>query len=72
MADETAERGPGAVRAIASVAAIGGALLYLSNPGVPTLEWIPDGAPLMGNLDELCATLVLVWGVVGLFRKRGR
>ncbi len=36
------------------------ALLYLVNPGAGIFELIPDNMPLIGNLDEAAATLLLL------------
>lgn len=35
-------------------------LFYLINPGAGFLELIPDNFPLIGNLDEAAATLLLL------------
>jgi hypothetical protein len=43
---------------IIAIAAI--ALLYLINPTAGILEFIPDNFPLIGNLDEAGATLILI------------
>ncbi len=36
------------------------AFLYLMNPTLGILELIPDNLPLIGNLDEAGATLILL------------
>ncbi len=36
------------------------ALVYLMNPTLGILELIPDNLPLIGNLDEAGATLILL------------
>lgn len=36
------------------------ALLYLVNPTAGFLEFIPDNLPLVGNLDEVGATAILL------------
>ncbi len=36
------------------------ALLYLINPGMGVFELIPDNMPLIGNLDEAGAAVLLV------------
>lgn len=36
------------------------ALFYLANPGAGVLEIIPDNLPLVGNLDEAFATMLLL------------
>jgi len=33
--------------------------LYLCNPGLGLFEFIPDGIPIIGNIDELSATYLL-------------
>ena len=35
-------------------------LLYLMNFGVGVIELIPDNIPIVGNLDEATATILLV------------
>jgi hypothetical protein len=35
-------------------------VLYLSNIGVGVVEFIPDNLPVVGNLDEAIATLLLI------------
>jgi hypothetical protein len=70
MAEGRSEAG-GAVRSMTALAAVAGGLAYLANVGWSALEWIPDGAPLFGNLDEFGASLALAWGARTLFR-RGR
>lgn len=34
--------------------------LYLSNIGVGIVEFIPDNLPVVGNIDEAIATLILL------------
>lgn len=36
------------------------ALIYLINPGAGFIEFIPDNLPLVGNLDEAGATVLLM------------
>jgi hypothetical protein len=36
------------------------ALLYLLNPSLGLFEFLPDNIPLLGNLDEASATMVLL------------
>lgn len=36
------------------------AVIYLLNPDAGLLELIPDNIPLIGNLDEVAATLLLL------------
>ncbi|MBL8134268.1 MAG: DUF1232 domain-containing protein [Anaerolineae bacterium] len=40
--------------------AAGVALLYLINPTAGFIEFIPDNLPLVGNLDEVGATAILI------------
>ncbi len=35
-------------------------LLYLLNIGIGVIELIPDNIPLVGNLDEATATILLI------------
>ncbi len=35
-------------------------LLYLFNPGMGFLELIPDNMPIIGNLDEAGAAILLI------------
>jgi uncharacterized membrane protein YkvA (DUF1232 family) len=44
------------------IAALGGllGLLYLLNPGAGIFELIPDNIPLIGNLDEAAAVLLIL------------
>jgi len=35
-------------------------LLYILNPGAGVFELIPDNIPLIGNLDEATAVMVLL------------
>ena len=53
------------------------AVLYLLNPTLGVFELIPDNLPLVGNLDEATATMVLItamryfgWDVTDLFKSR--
>jgi hypothetical protein len=46
------------------LAAAGGAIisvLYLLNPGWGVFELLPDNLPIIGNLDEVFFTLLLLW-----------
>jgi hypothetical protein len=44
-----------------AVAAVGFvSVIYLINPGAGFIEFIPDNAPLVGNLDEAAATALLL------------
>lgn len=44
-------------------------LVVLLNPGAGTLDIIPDWFPIIGNLDEGAAGILLVWCLQYLFRK---
>lgn len=51
--------------------------IYLVNPTFGVFEFLPDNLPLVGNLDEATATMVLLgalryfgWDVTDLFLKR--
>jgi hypothetical protein len=44
-------------------------LIVLLNPGAGLFFEIPDNIPLIGNLDEGAATLLLVWAVRTLLQK---
>lgn len=53
------------------------ALLYLLNPTAGFVEFLPDNIPLLGNIDEATATMVLLgalrffgWDLTTLFVKR--
>lgn len=35
-------------------------LLYLFNPGAGVFEFLPDNIPLVGNVDEMTATMLLL------------
>ncbi len=43
---------------ILAVAAV--AIIYIGNPGAGFIELIPDNAPIIGNLDEAGAVLILI------------
>jgi hypothetical protein len=47
------------------------ALFYLVNPGWGVFEFIPDNIPLIGNVDETVATLVLLRSMIeiGIIKK---
>jgi hypothetical protein len=49
--------------------AVAAGLLYLVNPGAGVLELLPDGAPLVGNLDEAAATAFLILGLRLVFAR---
>lgn len=49
-------------------------VIYLLNPDAGVLELIPDNIPIIGNLDEVAATILLLkvlkyfrWDIFGLF-----
>lgn len=42
------------------------AVVYLLNPDAGLIELIPDNIPLIGNLDEVAAT-ILLFRVLGYF-----
>jgi hypothetical protein len=44
-------------------------LIFLLNPGWGVFFEIPDNLPLVGNLDEGAATLILLWAVRTLLEK---
>ena len=53
------------------------AFLYLLNPTFGVFEFLPDNIPLMGNVDEAMATMVLLgalryfgWDLTNLFVKQ--
>lgn len=53
------------------------AFVYLANPTLGVFEFLPDNLPLVGNIDEATATMVLLgvlryfgWDLTNLFVKR--
>jgi hypothetical protein len=53
------------------------AFLYLVNPTMGLFEFLPDNLPLVGNVDEATATMVLLgvlryfgWDLTNLFSER--
>ena len=53
------------------------AFLYLMNPTLGLFEFLPDNLPLVGNVDEATATMVLLgvlryfgWDLTNLFSER--
>lgn len=46
--------------------------VYVLNPTVGILEFIPDNLPFVGNLDEGGAYLLLWYGLIELFEGRKR
>ncbi len=45
---------------------------YLLNPTAGIIEAIPDNIPLIGNLDEGVATMLVWYGLLELFQGRRR
>jgi len=45
-------------------------IIYLLNPTFGILEFIPDNLPIIGNLDEGVATMLLLAGIVELLEGR--
>lgn len=52
-------------------------VIYLLNPDAGVLELIPDNIPIIGNLDEVAATILLLkvikyfgWNPFGLWGKK--
>jgi hypothetical protein len=58
------------VMAVYVAAVIG--LLYLLNPTAGILELLPDNLPIVGNLDEGAAFLLLWFGLMEYFESRKR
>ncbi len=46
--------------------------IYLLNPSAGVFELIPDNLPIVGNLDEAAATLLVVNAVRYLRRRRSQ
>ena len=46
--------------------------IYLLNPGIGIFEFIPDNLPLIGNLDEGGAAILVWYGLQELLEKRRR
>lgn len=46
------------------------ALIYLLNPTAGTIEILPDILPIIGNLDEGVASILLWYGLVEFFEGR--
>ena len=51
---------------VGAVAAIAIGILYLLNPTAGIFELLPDVMPIVGNLDEAGATVLVVWGIQAL------
>jgi len=47
-------------------------LIYLLNPTAGLLEFLPDNLPLVGNLDEGVAVMLVLAGLVEFFEGRKR
>ena len=45
-------------------------LVYLINPGAGFLEFLPDNLPIIGNIDEGVAMMLLWMGLVEFFEGR--
>ncbi len=45
-------------------------LIYLLNPTAGVIELIPDNMPLIGNLDEGMATMMIWYGLLEFFEGR--
>jgi len=50
------------------VAALG--LIYILNPTLGILEFLPDNLPIVGNLDEGAAFMMIWYGLVEFFEGR--
>lgn len=47
-------------------------LVYVLNPTLGLIEFLPDNLPIIGNLDEGAAYLLLMYGIIELLHgKRG-
>lgn len=51
-----------------AMAAVG--LVYIINPTAGILELLPDNLPIIGNLDEFGAAMMLWYGLVEYFEGR--
>lgn len=49
-----------------ALAALG--LLYILNPTFGLIEFIPDNLPIIGNLDEGVAFMLVMYGVIELLK----
>ena len=45
-------------------------LVYILNPGAGLLELLPDNLPIIGNLDETGAAIMIWYGLVEFFEGR--
>ena len=60
MEEERGDKAPGILRKAAALVAGGASAIFLANlPGIP--PEIPDLLPVVGNLDELLASAILLW-----------
>jgi hypothetical protein len=50
------------------MAALG--VVYILNPGAGILELLPDNLPIVGNLDETAAAMMIWYGLVEFFEGR--
>ena len=50
----------------------GAGVVYLLNPGAGIFELIPDNIPLIGNLDEGAAAMVIWYGLLEFIEGRRR
>ncbi|MFH0861438.1 MAG: hypothetical protein V1875_00265 [Candidatus Altiarchaeota archaeon] len=48
------------------LALLAGSGLYLVNPGMGIIEFLPDNIPFIGNLDESVAVLVFLRSMIEL------
>jgi hypothetical protein len=46
--------------------------IYLLNPGAGIFEFIPDNLPIVGNLDEAGASMLVWYGLLEMLEKRRR
>jgi hypothetical protein len=47
-------------------------IVYLLNPTAGLLELLPDNLPIVGNLDEGAAMLLIWYGLIEVFEGRKR
>jgi len=45
-------------------------LIYILNPTAGLIEFIPDNLPVIGNIDEGVATMLIWYGLVEFFEGR--
>ncbi len=63
VAPPDAYAGPDLAQKLAVLMITALAALYLVNPTLGVLEFIPDNLPLLGNLDEFTATAIVISGL---------